>query len=91
MAKVIVVLKIMPESPDVNFSELRIKIEKEIKAFGGEVGKVEEEPIGYGLSALKLYFVMEESRGSTDALEENIKKVKGVNSVDVIDVRRAVG
>ena len=81
----------MPESPDTNLSELTKEVEKEIKDYGGEVGKVEEEPIGFGLSALKLYFIMEESKGSTDVLEENIKKLKGVNSVDVIDVRRAVG
>lgn len=81
----------MPESPDINLSELKEKVEKEIKAYGSEVGKVEEDPIAFGLIALKLYFIMDESRGSTDALEEKIKKIKGVNSVDVIDVRRAVG
>ena len=36
-------------------------------------------------------FAMDESIGSTDALEEEIKSIHGVNSVDVVDVRRAIG
>ena len=34
---------------------------------------------------------MDESKGSTDALEEDIKGIEGVNSVETVDVRRAIG
>jgi len=53
--------------------------------------KTEQEPIAFGLNALKIMFVMDESKGSTEALEENIKKIDGVNSVETVDVRRAIG
>ena len=55
------------------------------------MGKVEQEPIAFGLKALKLIFVMEESIGSTESLEEDIKKIHGIQSVEVTDVRRAIG
>ena len=53
--------------------------------------KTEQEPIAFGLKALKITFVMDEDKGSTDPLEETLKNLDGVNSVETIDVRRAVG
>jgi elongation factor 1-beta len=91
MARVIVTIKLMPESPDIDLSKIEKKVTKQIKEFGGEVGKVEVEPIAFGLKALKLMFVMEESIGSTEALEEDIKNMDGIQSVEVTDVRRAIG
>ncbi len=92
MAKVVVTLKVMPEGTEVNLEELKEKVEKEIKEFtdGGEI-KIEEEPIGFGLSSLKFLFVMEEEKGSTDPLEEKIKEIEGIGNVEVTDVRRAIG
>ena len=92
MANVIITLKIMPESPDVNLEELYSKVEPLIKDFTGEEEfRKEEEPIAFGIKALKIIFVMDENKGSTENMEKKIADVKGVNSVDVIDVRRAVG
>jgi translation elongation factor EF-1beta len=34
---------------------------------------------------------MDESKGSTEPLEESIKTISGVNSVEAIDIRRAIG
>ena len=57
---------------------------------GGEIRK-EVEDIAFGLKALKITFVMDESIGSADALEEQLKEIEGVKSVETIDVRRALG
>ena len=92
MAQVVVTLKIMPESPETDLSLIQSKAEEEIKKFSGETQfKIEHEPIAFGLKAVKIIFVMDENKGSTDSLEENIKKIDGVNSVEVVDVRRAIG
>jgi len=96
MASVVVTLKIMPSGPEVNLDEVYKQAIKQIKDFvdlkhkDGEVKK-EIEPIGFGLKALKILFVMDESIGGTDNLEENIKQIKGIESVETTDVRRAVG
>jgi elongation factor 1-beta len=91
MAQVIITIKIMPESPDTDLKLLETEAKTKISAFDGEVGRVEIEPIAFGLNALKLIFVMDEKKGSTDALETDIAKLAGVNSVEVTDVRRAIG
>ena len=91
MAQVVVTLKVMPQSPDVNLKELEVGATREIKLFGAEVGKVQIEPIAFGLKAVKLIFVMDESIGSTEELENAIAAMQGVQSVEVTDVRRAIG
>jgi len=92
MAQVVVTLKIMPRSPDTDLSPIQNKAEEEIEKFAGNTEiKAEQEPVAFGLVALKILFVMDEDIGSTDELEENIKKIEGVNSVETTDVRRAIG
>lgn len=91
MAEVVVTLKIMPESPEVDLEKVQKKADSLISEFGGEVGKVKIEPVAFGLKALNLFFVMDEAKGATDELEKNVTQVQGVNSVEVTDVRRAIG
>ncbi len=62
-----------------------------ITEFGGTVGKTELEPIAFGLKAVVFMFAMDESLGGTEELEAKIAAVQGVNSVQVTDVRRAIG
>ena len=91
MAKVVVTLKIMPESPDVDLDNLQKKVLKKIRdAFGDTETKVEREAIGFGLNALKILFVMDENK-KTETLENSIREIEEVQSVDVVDVRRAIG
>jgi len=69
MANVIIGLKVMPESPETNLSDLRKKVKKEIENFGGIVGRVEEEPIGFGLVSLIFTFNLPEEKSNLDPLE----------------------
>ena len=92
MSKVIITLRIMPDSPDVDLNKIEHEVLKKIKQFAGETEyKKEIEPVAFGLKALKIIFVMDENLGSTDKLENNISSINHVNSVEVIDVRRAIG
>ena len=91
MAQVIVTMKIMPDDPEVDLKRLKEEAEKMITHFGGNLGKAEEEPIAFGLKAVALMFVMNESIGSTDSLEDQVRNLEGVNSVEITDVRRAIG
>jgi len=92
MAYAIVTLKIMPQSPSVDLEKIAEEAEKKIIAYAGDGDRKKEiEPIAFGLKALKLIFVMDEKKGSPEPLENEISKIKGVQSVEVIDVRRAIG
>lgn len=93
MAQAIITLKIMPTSPDEDLAKIQHAAEQAIDHFVGEKGekRFAIEPIAFGLKALKITFVMDEAKGSTEPLEQTIAKLNGVQSVDVTDVRRAVG
>ena len=91
MADVIITLKIMPASPEVDLGKIEEVAKEKIKAFEGEVGKSEQIPVAFGLKSLNLIFVMDEKKGSTDKLEDEISDIEGVQSVEVTDVRRAIG
>jgi len=96
MANVIVTIKIMPTGPEVDLDKVYAEAAKKVQAFVDEKHRKDEvrkeiEPIGFGLKALKLLFVMDENTGSLDKLEETIKALKNVESVETTDVRRAIG
>jgi len=92
MANVIITFKIMPEEPGVDLTKIEKQVKEKIEAHvgPGEM-RTEIEPIAFGLKALKITFVMDEQKGATDPLEEQVQTIEGVQSVQVIDVRRAVG
>ena len=92
MANVVVTVKIMPEDPDTDLDVLKGEAEKAINTYVGE-GDIREarEPVAFGLVALKLTFVMDEKKGGLDPLEDILRNLDGVNSVEVEDVRRAIG
>ena len=92
MADAIVTIKLMPTSPDVDMEKLLVAAKEKIVDFVGEGDMKDEiEPIAFGLKALKITFVMDENLGSPDQLEETVGILEGVNSFEVIDVRRAIG
>lgn len=92
MARVIVTLKIMQTSPEVDLSQIEKNSLPLIQNFAKDLQyKSEQQPIAFGLKALILTFVMDESIGSTEKLENEIAAIEGVNSVEVTDVRRAIG
>lgn len=91
MAKVFITIKIMLESPNTNIDSVKSEVKKEISNFGGSIHKTEIEPVAFGLKALKVSFVMDESKGAVDPLEKNLNKIKGIKSAETTDVRRMFG
>jgi elongation factor 1-beta len=91
MAKVIVKVKIMPTSPDVDLSTIEADIKAVLDKDESQFHVATKIPIAFGLSSLEVVFLREESKGNTDDIEEAFSKLKGVESVDVIDVRREFG
>ena len=91
MAQVIVTVKLMPTDVDVDLSKLEKLASKEIEKFGGKIGRVTQEPIAFGLKALIISFFSDESKSNLDPLEESLRNVTDVESVDIVEVRRALG
>ncbi|MBR9703571.1 elongation factor 1-beta [Candidatus Woesearchaeota archaeon] len=93
MGTAIVSLKLMPKSPDTDLDVIRNEAIGMIDEFTGLEAekKIEEVPIAFGLKSLNIIFVMKEETGSTEPLEKKLAEIPGVNSVEVTDVRRALG
>ena len=92
MANVVITLRIMPTGPNIDLERINKEAKKEIIDFcDAREFKEQIEPIAFGLKALNIIFVMDESRGSTEELEKKISQIDGVESVEVTDVRRAIG
>lgn len=91
MAQVILTFKIMPESPEVDLSAIEEKAKEAISNNKGELGKAVIEPIAFGLKALNLFVTADEAEGSPDEMEDALKALEGVQSCEVVDVRRAIG
>ena len=80
MGKVAAKIKIMPEGDfDLN------KLKKEIQKFSF-IQNIEEKPIAFGIKALITTGIIEDSEGGTDNIEKELSGVKGVQSVEVIDI-----
>ena len=91
MAYVYITFKIMPNDVDADLKHIEVDAAAKIKTFGGNVTKIEVKPVAFGLNSVNITFSMPESKGSTDSLEQNITKTKGVQSVQVTDISRALG
>ena len=87
MGEVVATLKIMPESPDVDFEALKVAIQAAMPA-EAEFHKIEEEPIAFGLVALNLIFIIEDGEGGTESTEEAMAQLADVASVEITDTRR---
>lgn len=81
--------KLMPEGMLENFEELKENISKIVEKYEGKVNQLVEEPIAFGLKAIILVVAMDESK-ETDKLEESLRNLKGISSMDTIDYRRAI-
>lgn len=92
MGRAIVTLKIMPESPSTDLEKLQASCESLVDEFSqGDERQTKVEPIGFGLKSINITFVMNEDLGDTEVLENKISKKDEVASVEVTDVRRAIG
>lgn len=91
MAKMFITVKIMPEDTDTDLQTIRSKAKDIARKFDAELLEKDQiEPIAFGLKALKLIFLLDESKGSEE-LAEKLSNIEGVSSAEVIDMRRTVG
>ncbi|BBL66975.1 hypothetical protein MchiMG62_01560 [Methanoculleus chikugoensis] len=80
MGNVAIIVKIMPESPDVDREALKAAIRAAVP-----VDDIREEPIGFGLVALKAAVVVPDSAGAPDKVEAALQKIEGVASAEIVE------
>ena len=91
MAKVIVDIKLMPSEPNQDLKKLETQAKKLLEENKAKITRSRQEKIAFGLTALIITFLRDESLGGVEDLEEKLKKIKGVQDVQTQDVTRAMG
>lgn len=89
-ATVIIIVKLMPESPEINLGDIKAAAQNLLIPEGAKNLSFEERPIAFGLKALIVKMDMPEEKG-TDLVENKLASIKGISSVTIEDYRRAFG
>jgi len=88
LGKVYVLLKIYPTDVNVNFDRMIREISNSLPE-DVRIVSTAEEPIAFGLKALKMAIIMPEHvEGGTSKIEEAVSKVAEVSQVEVEYVTR---
>jgi len=90
MGRVLVLIRIFPKDIDINLESLAEKIKESL---GKEYSIIQykEEPIAFGLKALKILIAMPELKeGGTYELEQTIQNLDEVSEVEILQVTRAL-
>lgn len=82
MGSVAVIMRVMPESPEVNLEELKKALREKLPG----IQDVKDEPIGFGLKAIKFAAIINDAGGETDSLEKTIADIPGVERAEIIEV-----
>ena len=90
MAEVIIKMKVMPENAETDIDKLLVTCKSAAEKQEATVHQHEIQPIAFGLNALILIMTIEEKKGITD-LENAIQEIPEVSTIEVLDVRRAIG
>jgi len=89
-ATVVIIVKLMPESPDTDLNAIKATAQSSLSAEGAKNISFEERPIAFGLKAVMVKLDMPEEKG-TDIVESTLSKIPHVSSVTIEDYRRAFG
>jgi elongation factor 1-beta len=83
MGQVSITFEIMPEGLEINLEDIKSRVQDKI----GNISKIEQteiKPIAFGLKALMMNVLVNDSEGIMDKLEAQIAEVEGVQSAKVV-------
>ena len=83
MGDVAIILKIMPESPEVDLEKLKVAIKEKYPG----TQDIVEDPIGFGLVAIKVAIVIPDgTAGAADEAEAALASIEGVQSAEIVSL-----
>jgi len=90
MGTAIIIVKLMPESPETDLARVKDEAMDMMKKEGAKNISFEEKLIAFGLKSLQMKMDLDENKG-TDLVENLLSEIEGVSSVSIEDYRRAFG
>jgi elongation factor 1-beta len=87
MGEVAILFEVMPDGVEIDLVQMRNVIESRISDIC-RIQAVEERPIAFGLKALAMNVVVEDTEGVMDRLEQAIGGVDGVQNAKVVGLTK---
>ena len=87
MGKIVIAYKILPSESTVDLEALKVKIKEKLEGVAA-VQKFAEEPIAFGLCALKVNMVLAEKEGIMDETEKILNDIEEVGQLQVLGMTR---
>jgi len=78
MGKISCVYKVMPEDAETDLEQIKEDIKGLI-----DVEDIGEEEVAFGLKAVKVSTITTDEEGGTDAVEEKLEDLEGVQSIEL--------
>ncbi len=83
-------IKIMPKSLETSLVKIEEEVKNILEKSSVKNPKFETQPIAFGLKALIVLFGWQEEK-EFEEFETSLMKIEGVSSIEIIDMRRAIG
>ena len=85
MSEVIVGLKVMPKTVEVNLDNLEEKIKAAIRP-----EKIEREPIAFGLVVFHVVKFIPDAGGELEKIENKLKSIPEIGEIEVTEVTKSL-
>lgn len=87
MSKLVVRVKILPSDAETNLDGVS-KLLSETIPSGIELNAVSKQPVAFGLYSLLIDFILDDSEGQMDKLEDFLGRTDGVGQFEVVTMSR---
>ena len=87
MARLLLIVKILPTGVEINLDELVESIKTSLKD-GIELKEYVKEPLAFGLEFIKAQFTLDDAEGHMNSLEKTVTDTNGVSEFEVLNMSR---
>ena len=87
MARLLLIVKILPTGVEINLDELVESIKTSLKD-GIELKEYVKEPLAFGLEFIKAQFTLDDAEGQMNSLEKNVTDTNGVSEIEELNMTR---